>query len=73
MTCENYAQRVVHLCHQLLRWTGSYLRKPYCDTNARKYLRLISKRVLRTGFDWVGADVWISPVVALAPPVFRLT
>lgn len=48
-------------------WTCSYLLKPY-GAHARKHLRLLSKKAIRAGSDWVGDSVWGSPVVALAPP-----
>lgn len=34
----------------------------------RKLLRVLSKRILLKGSDWVGNVIWGSPVVALAPP-----
>jgi len=48
-------------------WTGSYLLKNY-GAHFRKYLRILSKKILRVGSDWVGDNVWDSPVVSLAPP-----
>lgn len=73
MNCENFDFMGSH--HTGLvkhHWTGSYLLKPY-GAHYRKYLRILSKKVLRTTSDWAGVDVWCSPIVALAPPVFRLT
>jgi len=49
------------------RWTGSYLLKPY-GAHFRKSLRILSKKILRVGSDWIGNSVWDSPVVGLAPP-----
>lgn len=48
-------------------WTGSYLLKNY-GAHYRKSLRILSKKILRVGSDWVGGSVWGSPVVGLAPP-----
>lgn len=49
-------------------WTGSYLLKNY-GAHFRKSLRLLSKKILRVGSDWVGNNVWGgSPVVSNAPP-----
>lgn len=50
------------------QWTGSYLLKPY-GAHYRRLLRLLSKRVLKRASDWTGANIWCSPVVALAPPL----
>ena len=49
------------------KWTGSYLLKNY-GAHYRKYLRTLSKKILRVGSDWIGNSVWDSPVVGLAPP-----
>ena len=73
MTCENFDfMRSPHIGLVTHHWTGSYLKKTY-GAHYRKYLRILSKKVLITTSDWAGIDVWCSPVVALAPPVFRLT
>lgn len=48
-------------------WTGSYLLKNY-GAHYRKYLRILSKKILRVGSDWVGDIIWGSPVVSQAPP-----
>ena len=48
-------------------WTGSYLLKNY-GAHFRKSLRLLSKKILRVGSDWVGDNIWGSPVVSNAPP-----
>jgi hypothetical protein len=73
MTCENFDfMRSLHIGLVTHHWTGSYLRKTY-GAHYRKYLRILSKKVLKTTSDWTGTDVWGSPVVALAPPAFRLT
>ena len=49
------------------RWTGSYLLKPY-GAHFRKYIRILSKKILRIGSDWVGDNIWGSPVISQAPP-----
>lgn len=73
MTCENFDfMRSLHIGLVTHHWTGSYLKKPYFY-DLRKHLRIISKKVLITTSDWAGIDVWCSPIVPLAPPVFRLT
>ena len=73
MTCENFDfMRSPHIGLVTHHWTGSYLKKPY-GAHYRKYLRILSKKVLKTTSDWAGVDVWCSPIVALAPPVFLLT
>ena len=48
-------------------WTGSYLLKNY-GAHFRKSLRIISKKVLKNGSDWVGDAIWGSPKVSTAPP-----
>lgn len=48
-------------------FTGSYLLKPY-GAHYRKSLRILSKKILRIGTDWVGDTVWSSPIVSKAPP-----
>jgi|SaaInlV_100m_DNA_5_1039725.scaffolds.fasta_scaffold71752_1 hypothetical protein len=73
MTFENFDfMRPLHVDLLEHHWTGSYLKKPY-GAHYRKYLRILSKKVLKTTSDWAGIDVWCSPIVALAPPVLRLT
>ena len=50
-------------------WTGAYLLKNY-GAHFRKYLRLLSKLIFKTGTDWTGACmVWGSPIVPNAPPL----
>lgn len=53
------------------QWTGSYLLK---NTGAhyRKALQLFSKKIARTLSDWTGTSVWLSPIVALAPPTYSV-
>ncbi len=48
-------------------FTWSYLLKPY-GAHYRKSLRILSKKILRVGSDWVGDITWGSPVVSNAPP-----
>ena len=48
-------------------WTGSYLLKNY-GAHFRKSVRLLSKKILKVGSDWVGDNIWGSPVVLNAPP-----
>lgn len=48
-------------------WSGSYLLKNY-GAHFRKYIHILSKKILRIGSDWVGDNVWGSPVVSNAPP-----
>ena len=48
-------------------WSGSYLLKCY-GAHYRKYLRILSKKILGTTSDWTGLSVWSSPIIALAPP-----
>lgn len=48
-------------------WTGSYLLKNY-GMHFRKYLRILSKKILSSGSAWVGDTVWGSPKVSIAPP-----
>lgn len=73
MTCENFDfMRSPHIYLVPQHWTGSYLKKTY-GAHYRKYLRILSKKVLIITSLWAGIDVWCSPIVALAPPVFRLT
>ena len=48
-------------------FTGSYLLKPY-GAHYRKSLRILSKKILRVGSDWVGDIIWGSPVISQAPP-----
>ena len=73
MNCEKFEfMRSLHIGLVTHHWTGSYLKKSY-GAHYRKYLRILSKKVLRTTSDWAGIDVWCSPIVPLAPPVLRLT
>jgi hypothetical protein len=68
MTCEKFEfMTSLHIGLVEHHWTGSYLRKPY-GAHYRKYLRILSKKVLKTTSDWTGIDVWCSPIVPLAPP-----
>ena len=58
---ENHMRFVEHV------WSSSYLLRQ-SGRHYRKALRLLSKRILLKGSDWVGCVIWGSPVVALAPP-----
>jgi len=49
------------------RFSGSYLLKPY-GADHRKYIKLLSKKILKSTSDWAGFHIWCSPVVPLAPP-----
>ena len=49
-------------------WTISYLLRS-SGLHYRKAQRIMSKAISRAAFDWVGGNVWGSPVVALAPPL----
>lgn len=48
-------------------WTGSYLLKNY-GAHFRKSMRILCKKIIRVGNDWVGDSVWGSPVIPVAPP-----
>jgi len=47
-------------------FTGAYLLKPY-GAHYRKALRIVSKKIIKAS-DWTGLDVWVSPIVPIAPP-----
>ena len=52
MTCENFDfMKSPHIGLVTHHWTGSYLRKPY-GAHYRKYLRILSKKILSVG--WAG-------------------